>query len=306
MQKRRSVKIATHRKQKAKAIQLGVFSLEHFLFAFTKLVLLVVGLLLFSALVSFAQAAQPSAGNKILVREIIGGETIELIKVNGSKDLVRAGQELRVGNKISTGNRIVAKLVLFDGSVFTLGQNSTFVIESRKADKSIGAQWNFKLLKGAIHGIVTKRQERKLANNKKRGIKIKLRTPSAAMGIRGTNFIFSFVPDSQRTEIHTTQGEVEFSKSINMEPEKTVIVRGGEWSYADAKMPKPRQPASFNFSTHIKEILIRHGFLPPEETKTDTPRELNPLHTIEECLLNEFKGWRYKENEDPRLGNCFE
>lgn len=304
MNQQRSGKLLHRSEIRSKALHLGVLSLRFFIFV----VSLIAAATIFNlSFIAQASAQVPDTDNKVLVKEIIGSETIDLVEANGAIEKIRAGHELRVGNKVATGKGVMAKLTLFDGSQFTLGQNSEFLVEARKANRSVGAQWHFKLFKGAIHGIVNRLQERKLANDQQRDIKIKIRTKSAAMGIRGTDFIYAFLPEDERTEIYTSEGEVEFSKSIDFEPEKTVIVRGGEWSYADSKMAHPRQPASIDFTGKIKDVLIRFGFLAPQEAKAQNngASEETPLHTIEDCLQTQFMGWRYKDGNPPHLGICF-
>ncbi len=299
---RRSEVKAQRSRNRSQALPLGVLLLR--ILAALMLSLTISGIVMI-LLSRDANAQQPSAGNKVLVAEIVGSETIDLIQADGKLEKIGAGAELRVGNKISTEQGVLAKLRIFDGSEFNLGQNSEFLVEDRKANKSVGAQWNFKLLRGAVHGIATKTEERKLAANNVKDVKIKIRTKSAVMGIRGTNFVYTFSPVRSRTEHYTNEGEVEFSKSNELSPEKTVIVRGGEWSYADGSMSHPREPEAIDYDSQMQQILVRHGFVQAESVKKKEEQEDLALHTIEECLQKQFKGWRHKDGERPHLGICY-
>ena len=121
----------------------------------------------------------------VVAQEVVG----EVTYVQGITSAQRSGQETRFlaqgdkiikGEVLSTSERGYAVLGLADGSRFTLRSNTAFVIQ--ELDQSRGRET---LLMGLLRGGLRAFSG---AIGKVRGSQVRLSTPTATIGIRGTEF----------------------------------------------------------------------------------------------------------------------
>ena len=116
------------------------------------------------------------------------------------------GLVLNSDASVYANKKSFAKIKLSNGSVLTVGPESKVVIESTEKDKTSMVS----LLTGKIRANVEKDPQ-----NKK---KVLVKTQSAVMGVRGTDFQATFNHGTQRTSLLTYEGEVAIKK---VEPEVT-------------------------------------------------------------------------------------
>ena len=158
-------------------------------------------LLLFLVLVfnSLAQA-EPSIAKADWVR----GKVTKLDP--GAKKAVdlQKGDLIYEDTSIVTGKKSVVRVRFANNSILTLGQNGKFIIEEMNNKKSSLVN----LLVGQLRIKVKK------AKNKKDKNKFIIKTRTAAIGVRGTEFFTVYNPQSQATSLVTLEGEVAFKKVV--------------------------------------------------------------------------------------------
>jgi hypothetical protein len=101
------------------------------------------------------------------------------------------GDAVNAGERLSTGRDGAASMVLKDGTVLTLGPNATADLNQYQFD-STTQEGNLlvDLLQGSVRvvtGLLTKINPDRL----------KVRTPTAVVGVRGTDFIVEAVPEPE-------------------------------------------------------------------------------------------------------------
>lgn len=120
---------------------------------------------------------------------------------NGSVVDVVADQSIPEGAVLQTAEKSFVKLIFIDKSQMNLGPNSQMVINSfPKKEAGI-----ITLVKGQIRSQVTKDYMEMDDKNKS---KLYIKTKTAAMGIRGTDFQVNFNAENQNTALITFEGKV--------------------------------------------------------------------------------------------------
>ncbi len=113
---------------------------------------------------------------------------------------------LSQGTIVKTANKSMLKLLFIDKSTLNLGPDSQIVISKFNSEKA-GV---IDLLRGSIRSKVSKDY---LQIKEKDNSKLIIKTPSAAMGVRGTDFTVSFEEDSEVTKLQVWEGEVIFMET---------------------------------------------------------------------------------------------
>ncbi len=120
---------------------------------------------------------------------------------NGTIVDVKADQSLPEGAVLQTAEKSFVKLIFIDKSQMNLGPNSQMVINAfPKKEAGI-----ITLVKGQIRSQVTKDY---MEMDDKSKSKLYIKTKTAAMGIRGTDFQVNFNPENQNTSLITFEGKV--------------------------------------------------------------------------------------------------
>lgn len=106
----------------------------------------------------------------------------------GARTMPHSGDPVRAGERITTGRDGAASLVLKDGTVLTLGPNTTTDLNQFQYDATT-QEGNFALdlLQGSLRvvtGLLAKVNPERF----------KVRTPTAVVGVRGTDFIVEAAP----------------------------------------------------------------------------------------------------------------
>ncbi len=114
---------------------------------------------------------------------------------------VKNDQSLPEGATLQTADKSFVKLLFIDKSQMNLGPNSQMVINAfPKKEAGI-----ITLVKGQIRSQVTKDY---MDNEDKDKSKLYIKTKTAAMGIRGTDFQVNYNPVNQNTALITFEGKV--------------------------------------------------------------------------------------------------
>ncbi len=120
---------------------------------------------------------------------------------NGSVVDVKVDQDIPEGTTIQTAEKSFVKLTFIDKSQMNLGPNSQMVITAfPKKEAGI-----ITLVKGQIRSKVTKDY---MEMDDKSKSKLYIKTKTAAMGIRGTDFQVNYNPENQNTSLITFEGKV--------------------------------------------------------------------------------------------------
>lgn len=114
---------------------------------------------------------------------------------------VKADQSIPEGATVQTAEKSFVKLLFIDKSQMNLGPNSQMIITAfPKKEAGI-----ITLVKGQIRSQVTKDY---MEMDDKSKSKLYIKTKTAAMGIRGTDFQVNFNPANQNTSLITFEGKV--------------------------------------------------------------------------------------------------
>lgn len=198
--------------------------------------------LLFASL--SANAASDGAAKAIIVK----GKVIAM--TGGKKIVLKRGMWLQEGAVVQTAKRSFTKLLFVDKSSMNVGPESKMKIDSFPKKKA----GIITLLKGQIRSKVTKNY---MDMKKKDKSKLFIKTETAAMGVRGTDFMVSFNPTNKATSLITFEGAVAMAKmpkgSLNqrnleraVSAPTAVIVKKGQYSGASNKLERATIPVKIS------------------------------------------------------------
>jgi len=171
------------------------------------------------------------------------------VKNNSTVTKLKKGNEIQEGSVIKTLKKSFIKVIFIDKSTVNIGPNSTLKIESFKTKKP----GILNLIKGQIRSKVTKNY----MDMSKGKSKLFIKTKSAAMGVRGTDFNVSYNPSNNNTSLITFSGAVAMarldSSSSNrhlshrmlekrVSSNTAVMVKRGEFSHVSSKSETASKP----------------------------------------------------------------
>ncbi|MCO5142499.1 MAG: FecR family protein [Oligoflexia bacterium] len=183
-----------------------------------------------------------------------GDATVVLLRGTAKDQSGKALQlkdKVRQGSQIQTSARSFVKLLFSDNTQLSVGPDTTLKIEPAKAgDPSL-----VNLVGGQIRAKVTKDfigNKENAANPGKE--KMVIKTKTAAMGIRGTDFSVSYNQLNQMTALVTFEGNVAMAKldNPNIDPMRALnlpnvqSVRDGQFSGAQPDLPNASIPVKIS------------------------------------------------------------
>lgn len=209
--------------------------------------------------VLLGSAAANAAGysDRARIESIEGAKTAILQKGITLRE-ASAGEEVRVGERIRTDGKTKVTLSYVDGSQVVVYPNSDLEIEKPKN----GIQSNL-LRGGDVKGSVEKEIPASItkgttAPEGKPKIKFVIRTKSAVMGVRGTEFVAAYNAVSGLSSFHTLTGAVEVASSpAQLMGGSGVSVGGGQFVQATASGISGIQ--AFNPSTFLSTLGTAAG-----------------------------------------------
>ena len=112
---------------------------------------------------------------------------------NGSQKSLSVKSDIYQGDQITTGNDTEVLMRMTDGAVFAIRPNSNMTVTDYHFDNKDSSRDNvfIKLLKGGFRAVTG-------AVGKKNPQKVKFNTPTATIGIRGTDFEVVVLDDSKK------------------------------------------------------------------------------------------------------------
>lgn len=237
-------------------------------------------ILLFTLLALFALVAHANDVAKVV---ILKGQ-VKAKLADGSIIDVKADQSLPEGAVLQTAEKSFVKLIFIDKSQMNLGPNSQMVINAfPKKEAGI-----ITLVKGQIRSQVTKDY---MEMDDKSKSKLYIKTKTAAMGIRGTDFQVNFNPENQNTSLITFEGKVamahidraareeKFDQSRLekvVSSDKAVMVAHGQISAVNLNVAE-RAMAPTALGTKQLDALKENETGTKESTEGDKKQFRNPL-----------------------------
>ncbi|WP_412470053.1 FecR domain-containing protein [Oceanospirillum sp. RT-1-3] len=195
----------------------------------------------------------------------------KVMKVRGNvfysqtKKPLAKGDWVPEGAKITTKARSFVKLLFIDKSNLTLGANSEVEVEQFPKKKA----GIINLINGQLRSKVSKNY---LEIDKKKS-KLFIKTKTAAMGVRGTDFQVNFNPTNNNTTLITFEGAVAMGSLTNFKKSRflqdrlekvvssptSVMVRQGQLSGVMPKVDsKPMAPVKIN-KQQLKALEANDG-----------------------------------------------
>lgn len=135
----------------------------------------------------------------------IRGTVTKLLPGALQATVLEAGEQLPEDTSIVTGPKSFVKIVFIDKSELNMGPESKIVISEMNPSDQVGI---ISLLKGRIRTEVEKSQKPNSQNQNK----FYIRTRTAALGVRGTDFQTIYNPENRMTSLLTYKGAVAMAK----------------------------------------------------------------------------------------------
>lgn len=153
------------------------------------------------------------------------------------------------GDKIVTKKEQAVTLLLNEKTEITIGPSTSFLVEEYNPSERHSTILS--LAYGIIRALVKKTYEP--------GETFAVKTSSAAMGVRGTDFIVETNSKTKLTSVHTLEGEVIMGVDISSlrNANKSVKVPAGTTSMLKIGMNLPVAPKSFDQSTFRHDLQQR-------------------------------------------------
>ncbi len=194
-----------------------------------------------------ALSANSLAAAKAAKVKMLRGKVF-VTKTNGKKSPLKKNLWVNVGDKIETSKKSFVKLRFTDKSTMNLGPESEIEI-AKFSSKTAGL---INVLKGTIRAKVTK-------DSKSKRSKLFLKTKTAAMGIRGTDFSITYIPSQGRTSLLTYGGEVAM---VQTDPKEDVAYNKLE--------------SAVSSSTAVKARVGQYAGAGKEQKRVSTPTKISP------------------------------
>jgi len=179
----------------------------------------VIALLGLTLVTGESQARADEAPVAAYVVSVAGKVQIRLDSGNSKKDapsrLAKPGEAIRVGEVINTPSDGMIKLLLKDRSMMDLGPSTLFKLNAFNPNTGNNREVDSSLAYGSIRAAVTQKLEGKGS--------FRVRSPSATMGVRGTEFMMkSEMPDPKMVNSFMLgKNTTSSATGANSEPIKT-------------------------------------------------------------------------------------
>ena len=224
----------------------------------------------------------PNTDERIRIADIDGGTRVKVQRGKPQLQLKR-GAVLRPGDVVITGEGQTVKIRLAYGMVMAVAENSRFkVVLSQNAERAT------QLLKGRYRGRVDK-QEGLIRKKKGKRHRLLIRTRTAVMGVRGTDFVTSVAEKSGATDFHTLEGVVDVAKN----EQNLVKGQATEVAAGNAVSTTPKQisaPSTFNvkqFAGSLGKLSGAVGDDPDIFKETPDPLIPAPSPSVSPSVLPE-------------------
>lgn len=172
---------------------------------------------------------------------------VQIVSESGESVSAKALDELDTGAMIKTGSGSYAKLIMKDDTVFQLGPNSDFSLDQFEFKTKNERTATYSLAKGQLRSWFVHKAPDKTLN---------IKTPTASMGIRGTEILTDVYSDTEgnsKTDIALVRGKLEVASAALGEK---IMLSPGQMLDNLGKRIKGRAPASAR-RAHLKNLSQR-------------------------------------------------
>jgi hypothetical protein len=160
---------------------------------------------------SCAAVAAPALSDRVEIQELTGPKELRVIRGAGAREQSLAvGEILFVGDEVITAKGQIATLGAYDGLKWKVAPETRLKLEARKPEKQSFFYWVVRIASGSVWGQVPK------SKDDKDSFRLKVVTKSAALGIRGTEYLLD--GDEQRSRIDVLEGTVWWGPSPDFPP----------------------------------------------------------------------------------------
>lgn len=188
-------------------------------------------------LVSFCVSLSAHAAADMYGMFMVVKGDIKVINLKNETVAAKVGSKILPGETVSSGADARAKIVMSDRNVINVSPDSKLKIEKYENDAKTG-QKNVEM--NLIEGKVRNNVEQKYDGDKQKFI---IKTPTAVAGVRGTQFLTSFNPQTRVTQVVTLMGAVHLASITNGVIGSGVMVKKGEMTSVNAGQA-PAAPTS--------------------------------------------------------------
>ncbi len=233
------------------------------------------------ALLIWVTLAQAADKNPVI--ESITGDQVVAVLTLDQQRFAKAGEEIQYWDKILTSPRSACKVRYPDGSTIVIGRDSRVEI----LPKMEGTQYN-QLSYGVVRAQVAKEEKPSAKQTMPRFV---IRTKTATMGVRGTDFVASMNGTTGQASLHTLEGVVDFAASdAQLMSGQAMSVSAGQ---ASSMGPDTVAPQLETFVPENFEVSMRKDS-PELVSLADPPRVPSNDSKSDEQKRDE---WR-KEDDD--------
>lgn len=212
----------------------------------------------FFILIAFVALAS-EAGKKVAIVSMLRGD-VKVVKPDGSTTKIKKGDWLAEGELVQTGAKSFAKLSFIDKSTMNVGPKSEMKIEKFSKDEA-GV---INVISGKIRSQVTK----DYLDMDKDKSKLFIKSRSAVMGVRGTDFVFSTSKKTGNSTAILFEGKIvlnKLKKGDNTRDLEKIVNSGrtilpGQFSVVNTKLAKPTVPAKMN-SRQLRTLSKNENFV---------------------------------------------
>ncbi len=237
--------------------------------------------------------AMPQIASALIVK----GKVTFLAPGSKKAQLLTKKSKLVKDTSVYVDGKGFARIKYINSSFLTVGPNSKVVLDMDMQDKTSLVN----LVSGKIRALVDK--------NKNNDKKFLVKTNSATMGVRGTEFQVSFAPKAKKTSLLTYEGKVDMKKSKigetqsikelkkDLETNQTSVVKGDLFRVAESDIKKTQK-----VKINPKQFLLMKKDDSLGATKTDIGKsEMSKINAEAKILEKEFTA-NLEDNKTASLG----
>ena len=158
------------------------------------------------------------------------------------------GASIAVGDQLSTGQPGRMRVVFRDDSVLVLSENTNLVIDAQVFDPS-ASESVFSLLQGTLRSVVSHYYGTA-------GSSYEVHTATAVAGVRGTEFVMTYDPESGASEVVGIRGVVTVHSAVDPTGPGLLVTANQVTAVAPGALPSPAEPAA----PELMRRLLRDDF----------------------------------------------
>ncbi len=189
-----------------------------------------------------------------------GGEVGTVAAVDGSAEIGRAGSwtvaaagaPIEIGDQLRTGRPGRMRIVFQDDSVLSLGEGATLLVDEQVFNPGGAGRSLFRLVAGTIKAVVSPYYGTA-------GAKYEVTTTTAVAGVRGTEFVMSFDPETGETEVVGIRGVVTVHGTADPTAPGLLVTANEATAIAAGELPSHPQPVDAEYMRRLQHDMDFFG-----------------------------------------------